>query len=156
WCCSKDNENCPALTGLESSCIPKNFPNPALNGPVWGPGSPAPTSTTSTQTSTTPTSSGPSTGLPTEPSRAPPPTSSSKISLGGAAALGAGGVLVLVAIVGGVFYLWRRNSRKKFSGSVGPQLSPVEMQSDYGALAPQEIQGESIHELETGEMMKRK
>lgn len=63
---------------------------------------------------------------------------------------------MLVAIVGGVFYLWRRNSRKRLGGHVGPQLSPVEMQSDYGALAPQEIQGESVHELETGEVMKRK
>lgn len=63
---------------------------------------------------------------------------------------------MLVAIVGGIFYLWRQNSKKKHHVSLDAHLSPIEMQSDYGALAPQEIQGESIHELETGEMTKRK
>lgn len=135
------------MTGLASSCIPKGFPNPALNGPVWGPG--APTNTAAIPSA--PETPGPSPVTPY--GSASPATGSSSLSLGGAAALGAGGVIVLVAVFSGVYFLWKRNAWKKLGGSAGTHdHPPMEMQTDYGALVPQEIQGEGIHELETGDL----
>lgn len=141
WCCSSEEEVCPPQQNLNNTCIPKNYLNPARNGPLWG--SNAIASPTSIPTA----ASGPTEGT-NNPAHTPPvsPAQSPPLPLGAAAALGAVGVLVLVALVYGVNYFRKRKMRHSHpSQQLGIETVNQEL------VGVHEIQGESIHELGSGE-----
>ncbi|RPB06912.1 hypothetical protein P167DRAFT_550184 [Morchella conica CCBAS932] len=67
WCCNEELESCPGEGGLEGSCVPKNYTNPVLDGPAWGPGASSSVSGSASSSSTSTVMSGSSTS--TAPAR---------------------------------------------------------------------------------------
>lgn len=91
------------------------------------------------------------------------PLSSAKsptLPLGAAMGIGATIVVVVIAALVAMYFLWKRGIRNGRSGPAPPQpvematdceaLPPVELDAGYEMLAMHEIEGHGIHELATG------
>ncbi|KAI5836880.1 hypothetical protein DFP73DRAFT_332531 [Morchella snyderi] len=163
WCCNEELESCPGANGLEGSCVPKNYTNPVLDGPAWGPGasssasgSSEPSTFTSTTasstltlpaTSTTATESSVPTGSGTAAAGRDGSGSgggSGGISAGAAAGVGVvGGGLFVLAAVGAVWWFRRRRGGPEQRRRSGMYLGEME-----GSRKPIEMEARALHEME--------
>lgn len=87
--------------------MPRNFTNPALSGPVWGPGAPPPK---------------------------PKPPPQSPISPAGGAAFGLSCVFLVSAVAGVVYFFWNRNAWQMKRDQMRRDIPAVEIEDKDGAL----------------------
>lgn len=137
WCCDGTSEVC-AFTDAPYRCLDYRYGNPVRNGLL----SAAPISTFSSTTAI-PKAVEPMDTAPTLTAQPEPTTQSPPLPLGGAVALGVGGLVLIVAAAVGARYLWKRSARRQ---SHSP--APVELDADCELTPPHELRGAaSLQEL---------